>query len=125
MKPHDEWLLKANHDLMAAELLVQNLELLDTGIYHTQQCAEKALKGFLTFHEREIEKTHHLKPILEECIAIDKKFEILTDDAIFLSPFSTEFRYPDAWMTPDLADMEQAILSAKKIYQFVKMRCGE
>ncbi len=119
MKPYEEWLLKADHDLKSAEILV-NSELLDTSIYHTQQCAEKALKSFLVYNEQEIEKTHHLKPILEKCIAIDENFINLIDDAIFLSPFATGFRYPDDWMMPDLEDVEQAILSARKIYEFVK-----
>jgi len=120
MKPFEEWLLKAAHDLKAAELLQKDSELLDTGIYHTQQCAEKALKGFLAFCEQEIEKTHHLKPILEACIAIDKRFAVLRDDAIFLSPFATGFRYPDDWLMPELEDVQRAIDSARKIFEFVK-----
>lgn len=120
MKPYEEWLLKADHDLKSAELLVKNSELLDTSIYHTQQCAEKALKAFLVYHEQEIEKTHHLKIILERCILIDESFTGLTEHAIFLTPFATGFRYPDDWMMPDLADVEQAILSAGEIYSFIK-----
>jgi HEPN domain-containing protein len=120
MKPHEEWMLKAEHDLMSAEMLVQNPDLLDTAVYHTQQCAEKALKGFLVFHEWEIEKTHHLKPILEACMQIDKTFVILTEEAISLSPFATEFRYPDEILMPELEDALQAISSARRIFEFVK-----
>ena len=44
-----QWLLKADHDLAAAEKLSGGDEpLLDTAIYHCQQAAEKALKGFMT-----------------------------------------------------------------------------
>ncbi len=49
MKPHKEWLFKAEHDLKSAELLLQSVEpLYDIIVYHTQQCAEKALKAYLT-----------------------------------------------------------------------------
>jgi HEPN domain-containing protein len=46
MKPYESWLIKAYHDLISAKKLAQDQEpVLDTAIYHTQQCAEKALKG--------------------------------------------------------------------------------
>ena len=47
MKPYESWLIKAYHDLISAKKLAQDEEpVLDTAIYHTQQCAEKALKGY-------------------------------------------------------------------------------
>ncbi len=67
---------------------------LDTAIYHTQQCAEKALKGFLAYHENFLSKTHDLIKLLEVCCAIDLEFSELRLDAAVLSPFATEFRYP-------------------------------
>jgi len=122
MKPHEEWLLKAEHDLQAAVLLAEKHELLDTSIYHTQQCAEKALKGFLVFHEKELCRTHHLKPLLEECMLIDTSFAELIEDAIFLSPFATEFRYPDDYCLPDPEDVKKALDSASRVYSFVKIK---
>jgi HEPN domain-containing protein len=42
---YDAWILKAQNDLKTAEVAVrQDDPLTDTAIYHTQQCAEKALK---------------------------------------------------------------------------------
>jgi HEPN domain-containing protein len=44
------WLKKAKRDLETARKLAKDPEpLLDTAIYHFQQAAEKALKGFLVF----------------------------------------------------------------------------
>lgn len=44
MKLHEEWLFKAEHDLKSSKLLSESRdELLDTAIYHAQQCAEKSL----------------------------------------------------------------------------------
>lgn len=37
---------------------------LDTAIYHCEQAAEKALKGFLAFHDHELERTHDLKRLV-------------------------------------------------------------
>ena len=54
---HDAWILKAENDLRLAEVAIcQDDPITDGAIYHTQQCAEKALKGFLAFKRSEIKK---------------------------------------------------------------------
>lgn len=48
------WLTKAQHDLASAHVLAASSEpLLNTSIYHGQQAAEKAVKGFLVFCDQE------------------------------------------------------------------------
>jgi HEPN domain-containing protein len=61
LKLHESWLKKGRHDLTSAQVLFSGDEpVLDTAIYHTQQCAEKALKAFLAFKKQPIMKTHDL-----------------------------------------------------------------
>jgi len=122
MKPHEEWLVKALHDLKSANLLFTDADLYDTAIYHTQQCAEKSLKGFLAFKEKEIPKTHSLKVLLIGCSEIDEDFKILTDEAMLISPFATEFRYPGEQLSPEFNDVQDAIIAATKIYDFVNCK---
>jgi len=44
-----QWLIKSEHDLQAAQLLFDSqASLLDVVVYHCQQAVEKALKGYLT-----------------------------------------------------------------------------
>ena len=96
MKPHEEWLLKAENDLKSAiKLNSGNDPITDTAIYHTQQCVEKSLNAYLAYHDYEIDKTHQLKTLLNGCISIDSDFEQLTPEANYLSPFATLYRYPD------------------------------
>ena len=46
------WLTKAQHDLASARVLAESTPpLLDTAIYHCQQAAEKAIKGYLVYQE--------------------------------------------------------------------------
>jgi HEPN domain-containing protein len=46
------WLIKARHDLEAANRLKEDPDsLLDAAIYHCQQSGEKAVKGSLVYHD--------------------------------------------------------------------------
>lgn len=48
----EAWLAKSRSDLATARLLILGHEpYLDTGCYHCQQAAEKALKAWLTANE--------------------------------------------------------------------------
>ena len=70
MEPFEEWLFKAERDLLSAQKLFES-RLLDTAAYHTQQCAEKALKGFRAFKLQPIEKTHDLDRLVSLCKTLD------------------------------------------------------
>ena len=128
---HKAWILKAESDLRTAEVLLhQDNPITDTAIYHTQQCAEKALKGFLAFKRSEIEKTHNLSDLVVQCVAFDSDFNTLLEDAGDLTPKATEFRYPDDFdeiddmsqLFPDVEEVEAAIVKAKHILDFVKTK---
>ncbi len=61
------WLIKAKHDLESAHrLAVGDDPLLDTAIYHCQQAAEKAVKGFLVLHGQPFGKTHDIRILIEQ-----------------------------------------------------------
>ena len=59
MKTYNELLLRAFNDLKSSKVLLDN-ELYDNSVYHSQQCAEKALKAFLIYKNNKITKTHDL-----------------------------------------------------------------
>ena len=121
MKSYEAWLVKAEHDLASARRLSEgDNPILDTAIYHTQQCAEKALKAYLSFMKQPIEKTHDVGLLVELCAAIDESFNRLLNDAKILTPYDTAFRYPDIDMNPDKDDVAEAIEKASKIIAFVK-----
>lgn len=121
MKLHDEWLLKALHDLKSSKKLISGKDpIFDTSIYHTQQCAEKALKSFLAFNKKSIPKSHDIQLLIEQCIEIDQDFEELYDIGMNLTPFATFFRYPGHIIEPDIEDVNEAIIIAEKIFHFVK-----
>jgi HEPN domain-containing protein len=67
--PHDpariadtkSWLARAADDLEAAERLLKAPALFGAAVFHCQQAAEKALKGFLAWHDTPFRKTHDLR----------------------------------------------------------------
>lgn len=78
--PHDPvlvaetraWFSKAETDLRAGTFeLGAGPSLTSDIVFHSQQAAEKATKGFLTWHGRIYRKTHNLVEIGEACAAID------------------------------------------------------
>ncbi len=69
------WLTKAQHDLASAHKLSTDPDpYLDTAIYHCQQAAEKAIKGFLVFHDQRFEKTHDIEALIALAIPFETQF---------------------------------------------------
>ena len=120
---YEAWLHKANNDLKSSlKLLEGDDPIMDTAIYHTQQCAEKALKGYLAFKKEPLKKTHDIELLVEICSAIDNEFEKLYDYSENLTPYATAFRYPDIYLEPDYDEVYEAIDMARKILGFVEKK---
>lgn len=116
------WLVKAHSDLRSARALVALPEpATDTAIYHCQQAAEKALKGYLAFRDQQMERTHDLERLLELAAALEPAFAPLETPADVLNPYATAFRYPDMLgvQFPSVAEVNTAIEHAQAIYDFV------
>ena len=127
MPKPEAWLLKAKSDLsLAKKGFVGDDETLDSAIYHTQQCAEKSFKGYLELQRHPIKKVHDLVVLLEYCMQFDESFVVLRKEVETLTPFATEFRYPDDYTQfPDRKTVEQAISYAQKIFKFVRDKIYE
>ena len=79
--------MRANDDLRGAEIdLAAAPPLLGDAAFHCQQAAEKALKGLLTWHDREFRKTHDLVELGGQCVAIDASLEPILGDRAAATP---------------------------------------
>ncbi|HEY9171212.1 MAG TPA: HEPN domain-containing protein [Verrucomicrobiae bacterium] len=119
------WLTEAHSDLRSARALAALAEpATDTAVYHYQQTAEKALKGYLAFRGRPLERTHDLERLLELAIALEPSFAPLDAQADVLNPCATAFRYPDMLdvQFPSVAEVSSAIEHAQAVYDFVLIR---
>ena len=89
------WFVKAAGDLRAATALGKiEPPLLDDVVFHCQQAAEKALKGFLTWRSSPFRKTHNLEEIGEQCLKLDATLKEIIDQATPLTEYAWKFRYP-------------------------------
>lgn len=114
------WLFKAQRDLKAARRLSAGQEpYLDTAIYHCQQAAEKAVKGFLVFHDQRFEKTHDIEALIELALPYDKRFSSCLNAADTLTPYATAYRYPGDPTEPTAQEFGEALKAAEEIYSFV------
>ncbi len=122
MAIYEEWLLKAKRDLDTANALLEKAYY-DTAIYHTQQCAEKALKGYCVYKLQPLIKTHDLEKILKVCIDLDNAFQQLDLFATYLNGLDVRFRYPDIEFEPEETEVVETIDWAKQILDFVINKC--
>jgi hypothetical protein len=70
----EHWLRIARSDLSAAGVLI-TAGLYPETIVHCQPAAEKALKGFLTFHGIPFRKTHDISDFSAACLAVDASLD--------------------------------------------------
>ena len=81
---------------------------LDSVVYHCHQAAEKALKGYLFWHDVPFRRTHDLGELLAQCVALDVTLAAFQHTAAMLTPLSTEFRYPGDIVAPPLDEAKDA-----------------
>ena len=87
-----------------------------------QQLAEKALKGFLTWHDRPFRKTHNLVEIGQQCAAVDGTLEDVVRRAARLTECAWKFRYPGEPDEPSASEAEEALAMAREVYEAILNR---
>ncbi len=110
------WFTKAAHDLRAAEVLLgASPPLLGEVAFHCQQAAEKAMKGYLSWHDIPFGKTHDLAAIGGLCVGGDPSLEPLCRRAERLTVFAWAFRYPGDPEEPTRDEAEAAFHLAQEV----------
>ena len=95
------WLDKASQDLRRVEILLAALPAdVEGALYHSQQAAEKALKGLLTWHDLGFRRIHDLDELGKICLAADPSLSSLMIRAAPLTAYASLFRYPGAQYIP-------------------------
>ena len=117
----NQWLQKANDDYISATILMEKVvpPQIEIACYHSQQCAEKALKAFCVFKGEELQRTHNLIVLCQLCMTLDSGFSALISDCARLTPYSVQTRYPNNIEILE-SEAKSALVLAKKVYDFVE-----
>jgi len=108
------WFKRAADDLRAAyHALCADPPLLEDLLFHCQQAAEKALKGFLVWNSKPFRKTHSLEELGEACLAIDTSLKATIDAVVPLTQYAWEFRYPGEPEEPTMEEADEALALAR------------
>jgi HEPN domain-containing protein len=114
------WLTKAWRDLTSARVLAASEPaLLDTALYHCQQGAEKAVKGYLVFCDQEFERVHDIEVLIRSAMTHVAEFTDWIDVGIQLTPYARIYRYPGYTIEPTAEQFSQALSAAEGLYRFV------
>ncbi|MFZ6022854.1 MAG: HEPN domain-containing protein [Bacteroidota bacterium] len=90
----ESWLIKAKNDLLSAQRLLEiEPAILDTCCFHCQQAIEKYLKAYLIYNGVNIERTHNIIFLLNQCAQFDSIFASI--DSKNINAYAVQSRYPD------------------------------
>lgn len=121
-----EWFMRAERDLIHAEQSRTNTIVINEAIvYHTQQAAEKALKGYLTARGQTFPKIHDVSQLITSASTIDQRFAAYFSHAQALTPYAFEFRYPGGDLEPGDQATQHAVRLARELVEFVRQRLAE
>jgi HEPN domain-containing protein len=76
----------------------------EDALYHCQQAAEKALKGFLAWHDQPFPKTHDLGKLGKQAVELDQTLEPLIDEVVEYTKYAWMFRYPGDVEEPSVVE---------------------
>lgn len=112
------WFVKSAADLFAAKVDVSaGPTLFGDAAFHCQQAVEKAIKGFLCWHDVTFRKTHDLVELSAQCLEIDSGLQKILRRAAYLTEYAWRFRYPGDPESPSRSEVDEAISVATDAYE--------
>jgi len=118
-----KWVRKAEDDFQVACNLSEGDGVhFYAATFHAQQSAEKYLKAFLVWHQIEFTKTHDIKVLLDLAGRMDSTLPDALKDAVMLTPYGVEYRYPGDYPEVQHADVQQAVECARRVREEILKR---
>jgi len=119
-----QWIEKAEHDLIAAQLVIEHQPMiLDIACFHCQQAVEKFLKTFLILKKEDFPRTHNLDLLLQSCSNYTQAFESI--DLKNLEDFAVRGRYPHDFLMPDIIETKEFYQIALEVRALVLKEIGK
>ncbi len=114
-----QWFKYAHNDLRVAKASLElSSDYKSISAFHSQQCAEKAVNGYLAFKKIRFQKTHNMDQLLDEVAKLDAKLAKKLSKSKTLTISAVRYRYPDAERKPlTVAKTKAAIKVAEKVFE--------
>ncbi len=118
-----EWIRRAENDYRTARYLFESGKDYSYGVtFHAQQAAEKYIKAFLVWHQIEFKKTHDIAILLESSATIAPEISKILTEAIALTPYGVEYRYPGDYPDVTGSDADKSIQLATLVRTEIRNR---
>ena len=118
-----EWVRKTEIDFKTAGHLCHGgPDFAEGTAFHSQQAAEKYLKAFLVWHQIEFQKTHDIEALLRLAEKVDDKLPEILREAVILTPYGVDYRYPGEYPEVTIADAKRALRLADCVRAEVRGR---
>ncbi len=111
-KIYTEWMIYAESDLTAANMLKNNKNTLLLSAFHSHQSIEKALKAFILAQKGYAPDGHNIIYLCKTAARVNEGFFEWIDECVALNNYYIQTRYP-----PDFP-LEINKASAKKLVSF-------
>src|ERR1039457_4205263 len=97
----------------------------EDALYHCQQAAEKALKGFLAWHDQPFPKTHDLGKLGKQAVELEQTLEPLVDEVVEFTKYAWMFRYPGDADEPSVTDAAEVLHKVRVFVEALLTRLPE
>jgi HEPN domain-containing protein len=89
-----------------------------SSLYHSEQAVEKALKGFLTWHQVSF-LTDDLEQLRSLCSQVDEELRAAIKEVDRLTEYGWRFRYPNDLVDPELDEATETLRFAARVVSVV------
>lgn len=89
-------------------------------VFHAQQAVEKYLKAYLVWEQIEFPKTHDIAALLNLVGHGRKDLAQALADAIDLTPYGVEYRYPGDYPQVEWDDVQKAVNIAENVRRQIR-----
>ena len=119
LKLAKEWIIKAQNDLEAANILFREKGPSDTLCFHCHQAVEKYLKAYLVFKNIHFERIHHLWQLSKLCAQDNKEFLNFEEELKTLDAYYIESRYPPEIRVYSQEECKKVLSISEELSQFI------
>ncbi len=119
-RDRDDWLRLARMGLETARWAAGEGEKPEVALFHSQQCAEKALKSVIVAGAATPPRTHELSALLAIASASRPVLTARADDALLLTAYGVAARYPHVGDPYTAAEVEAALQAAERVLMAVQ-----